>query len=161
MDQNNPWAASKDPFYVIISREGVDVRKTVLRLVSKLFSVAAFTFSTALFASSTLVTISFATIAMAMILSAGIFGRVTAMWISSVLMRDRPVLHRVVKDKKEASIFIEAILRKDNLICEVLEHVVINGRCVERYGLLRRLRWSRFLGVVARPYDVRRLTRPM
>lgn len=54
MDRNDPWSASKDAFYVIISREGVRRYHSILRLISKLVSVAAFIISTVLFASSTL-----------------------------------------------------------------------------------------------------------
>lgn len=154
MDPKNPWSASKYPFYVIISREGVLGQHTAFRLISKLVSVGAFTFSTALFASSALVTILVATVVMVLVLVAGIFGRVTAMWISAIIMRDRPVLHRVVKDEKEASVFMEVVLAQEDIICEVLGHVVINGRCVGRYGIFR---WSTFFGVLAPPYDVTKI----
>lgn len=127
MDPREPWSASKDTFYVIISREGVGRRYKFLRLMSKLVSVATFVGSTSLFASSTLLQIQPAIIVMTLVLCAGIFGRVTAMWISAVIMRERPVLHRIVKTKKDADIFIEAILKREGLVCELFGHVVING----------------------------------
>ncbi|KAF2026293.1 hypothetical protein EK21DRAFT_74485 [Setomelanomma holmii] len=151
MEHNVPWSASKDAFYVIISRGGVRRGHTILRLVSKSVSVAAFVVSTALFASSTLLQFQPAILVMALVLSAGIFGRVTAMWISAVIMRDRPVLHRIVKTKKEASVFMEAILRREGMVCEVLGHVIVNGRCVKRRS---KLTWSTIFGVLAKPFDV-------
>jgi hypothetical protein len=154
MDRSVPWSASQDAFYVIISREGVRKGHTVLRLISKLVSVTSYIVSTTLFASSTLLQFQPAIIVMAMVLCAGIFGRVTAMWISAVIMRDRPVLHRIVKTGKEADVFLEAILRKEGIVCEVMEHVVINGRCVKRCG---RWTWSMVFGVLARPFDVGRI----
>lgn len=158
MDPNEPWSASKEPFCVIISRESVFGGQPLFRLIAKLISVGTFTFSTALFASSTLVTILIATVVMITVLASAILGRVTAMWISAIIMRDRPVLHHVVKDEQQASAFIEEILRKDGLVCEVMGHIVINGRCVKRY---RSLRWSSFFGVLAPPFDVTKICRPM
>ncbi|CAI6286853.1 unnamed protein product [Periconia digitata] len=155
MDRNMPYSASKDAFYVIISREGVRKGRTLLRLFSKLVSVTAYIMSTALFASSTLLHLQPAILVMALVLCAAIFGRVTAMWISSVIMRDRPVLHRIVKTEKEADVFVEAILRKEGIVCEVLGHVVINGRCVKRSG---RFSWSTIIGILAKPIDVGRIS---
>jgi hypothetical protein len=148
---STPEPVSKDAVYVIISQEGTTLITTVLRLLAKTMSVAAFTMSTALFASSTLVTIQPAVIVMTTILASGIFGRVTAMWISAVIMRDRPVLHRVVKSEDEASMFMEAVLKKQGLICEVMGHVIVNGRCVGRYA---KVNWSLVFGVLTKPFDV-------
>jgi len=155
MDRNAPWSASKDAFYVIISREGVRKGRTVLRLFSKLVSVTVYIVSTALFACSTLLHLQPAILVMALVLCAAIFGRVIAMWISSVIMQDRPVLHRIVRTNKEANIFVEAVLRKEGIVCEVLGHVVINGRCVKMRG---RFEWSAVLGILARPFNVSRIS---
>lgn len=154
MNHSVPWTASKDAFYVILSRAGVRKGHTVLRLVSKFVSVTAYVVSTALFAGSTLLQLQPALIVMALVLCAGIFGRVIAMWISAVMMRDRPVLHRIVKTKKKADVFIEAVLRREGIVCEVLGHVVINGRCVMRRS---RFTWSTVFGVLARPFDINRI----
>lgn len=154
MESNAPWSASKDAFYVIISREGVRRGQTILPLFSKLISVTAFIVSTALFASSTLLQIQPAIIVMILVLCGGIFGRVIAMWISAVIMRDRPVLHRIVKTKKDADVFVEAILRKEGILCEVLGHIVVNGRCVKRHG---RFTWSTVIGVLASPFNIAKI----
>jgi predicted transporter len=102
MDRSVPWCASKNAFCVILSRACVRKGHTVLRLVSKSVSVIAYVVFNALFASSTLLQLQPANIVMKLVLFAGIFGRVTAMWIFAVIMRDRPILHRTVKTKKEA-----------------------------------------------------------
>lgn len=151
LDRAGPWPASKDAFYVIISRSGVRKGQTMLRLLSKLLSVTAFIISTALFASSTLLQIQIAIVVMILVMSGGIFGRVIAMWISAVIMRDRPVLHQIVKTRKDADAFVEAVLRKEGIVCEVLGHVVIDGRCVKRVG---RFTWSTMMGVLAEPFNV-------
>ncbi|OAL47923.1 hypothetical protein IQ07DRAFT_108064 [Pyrenochaeta sp. DS3sAY3a] len=156
LDGTEPWSASKDAFYVIISRSGVRKGQTMLRLLSKLLSVTAFIISTALFASSTLLQIQVAIVVMILVMSGGIFGRVIAMWISAVIMRDRPVLHQIVKTSKDADAFMEAILRKEGIVCEVLGHVVIDGRCVKRVG---RLTWSTVIGVLAEPFNVGKIAR--
>lgn len=108
----------------------------------------------ALFASSSLVTIQMAILVMALTLVAGVFGRVTAMWISAVIMRDRPVLHRVAKHQDDASVFMEAVLRKEGIVCEVMGHAVIAARCVKRNP---KWTWSALLGVLARAFDVSKI----
>jgi hypothetical protein len=50
----------------------------------------------------------------------------------SVIMRNKPVLQRVVKTKANADVFTEAMSKKSNILCEVFGHVVTNGRYVKR-----------------------------
>ncbi|KAF2869416.1 hypothetical protein BDV95DRAFT_577273 [Massariosphaeria phaeospora] len=152
-----PWSASLYPIYVIISQEGVSFPHRLLRVISKLIAVGAFTFGTALFASSSLVTILAATITMILVLAAGIFGRVAAMWLSRVLMKDRPIVHKVVKRKDDPNRYVEALLREDGLVCEVMGHVVVDGRVVKRDR--RPLKWSMIFGVLAPPFDLRKLAK--
>ncbi|OCK96586.1 uncharacterized protein K441DRAFT_657280 [Cenococcum geophilum 1.58] len=146
---------SSNTVYVIFSIRGVHKRNTAFRLISKLIAVGVFVFSTALFASSALVTILAATITMILVLVAGIFGRVTAMWISTVIMRDKHVINLVVKEE-QADQYMKALLAKKGLIYEVLSHVIVNGKCVRKYGL--GLQWSMLLGVLAPPYDLKKIT---
>jgi hypothetical protein len=96
-----PWDAHHNPFYVIISIRGISNAHASLRVFSKLISIAVFTVGTAMFASSTLVTIVVAVIVASLTLVAGVFGRVTAMWMASELMQNKPVIHRVVKGSHE------------------------------------------------------------
>jgi hypothetical protein len=155
MDPSKPWSASNDAFYVLLSIKGVTNSHAIFRVFTKFFSIGVFAIGTALFASSTLVTILGSVITASLILCAGIFGRVTAMWMASEMMMNKPVLHRVVRDREEAAKYMEAILRKQGIACEVLGHVLVNGRCVKKYS--KKLRWSSFLGVLASPYDLSKL----
>jgi hypothetical protein len=69
-------------------------------------------------------------------------------------MRDRPVLHRVVKSEEEAGVFMEAVLQRESLVCEVLGHVVVGGRCVGRYA---KVNWSLVFGVLSKPSGVAKI----
>ena len=68
------------------------------------------------------------------------------MAMASQMMRHKPVLHRVVKSRMEAGRYLEAIFRQPDIAAEVLGHIVLNGRCIKRFG--RRVRWSNILGYV-------------
>jgi hypothetical protein len=155
IDRRKSWSASKDAFYVILSVQKVSYSHALLRICSKLISIAVFAIGTGLFASSTLVTSLIAIVTTTLILCAGIFGRVTAMWIASEIMRSGPILHRVVQTRSDAAKYMEAILSKEGITCEVLDHVILNGRCIKRFA--KRLRWSSFVGVLAQPYDLNKL----
>jgi hypothetical protein len=74
LDCSTSWSASKDAFYVLISRDGVHKGYTMWRLFSKLVFVCAFVVSTAMFSSTTLLQLQPAIIVMALVLCAGIFG---------------------------------------------------------------------------------------
>ncbi|KAF2471137.1 uncharacterized protein BDR25DRAFT_367836 [Lindgomyces ingoldianus] len=145
---------SSNTVYVIFSIQGVHRRNAAFRLFSKLIAVGVFVFSTALFASSALVTILAATLTMTLVLFAGIFGRVAAMWISTVIMRDKHIIHLVVKEE-QADRYMKALLARKGLIYEVLGHVITNGKCLRRYGL--GLRWSMLLGVLAPPFHLKKV----
>jgi hypothetical protein len=155
MDPSLPWSSANDAFYVLISVKGVSTLHAMLRVFSKLISIGVFAVGTGLFASSTLITIVVAMVAATLILCAGIFGRVTAMYMASEMMRNKPVLHKVVKNRTEAGKYMEALFQQPEIACEVLGHIVTQGRCIKKFG--RRTRWSQFLGVLARPYDLRRI----
>lgn len=75
--------------------------------------------------------------------------------MASELMKGRPILHKVAKNRKEAELYIEAILRKPDMVFEVLGHVINDGRIIKRYR--KPLRWSSILGVLADPYDITKL----
>jgi len=89
MDHNEPWAAQNNPFYVIISIRGIDNNHAALRVFSKFLSIGVFTVGTGMFASTAFVTILVAVIVSSLILVAGVFGRVTAMWMASELMQNK------------------------------------------------------------------------
>lgn len=154
MDLSRPWTQSDDAFYVLLSVKGIDRGHAVLRVASKIASIGVFAIGTSLFASAALITILEALVAAALILCAGIFGRVTAMWMASTMMANRPVLHRVVKNRKEAERYLVAIFRKPNIACEVKQHIILQGRCVKKFN---RYCWSNIFGVLASPYDLTKL----
>lgn len=74
------------------------------------------------------------------------------------MMRNAPILHRVVSDREEAAEFVEAILRQKNMICEIMGHVMLNGRCVKRHH--RRFRWCHVAGVLANPFNLETIALP-
>lgn len=154
-DSSEPWSSSRVPFYVIISLEGVSGSHAVLRVVSKAISVGVYAAGTAMFASAQLITISVALTILCLVLGAGVFGRVIAMWMASEMMKTKPVLHRVVKTRGLAAEHIDNILSIDGLIIEVMGHVIVNGRCIARYN--QWLRLSNWLGVLAGPYNLGKL----
>lgn len=155
MDSNEPWSASRVPFYVIISMEGISSSHAGLRVFSKAFSVACFAAGTLIFASAQFVTISVSLTVIFVVLSAGVFGRVVAMWMASEMIRARPILHRVVKSRAEAAAYVDHVMALDGLTVEVLGHVIVNGRCIKRYN--KWLRLATWFGILAEPYDVTKL----
>ncbi|KAI0468248.1 hypothetical protein F4859DRAFT_524736 [Xylaria cf. heliscus] len=155
MDPNKPWASNRHSFMVIISMEGVTRAKGTLRVISKAVSVGVFAAGTAAFASATLITISVALIALCLILGAGVFGRVAAIWMVSEMMKEKPVIHRVVHGESEAEKLIQEILNTPGLTVEFLGHVFINGKCVQRYN--RYLSWFNIFGILVSPYNVENL----
>ena len=79
------------------------------------------------------------------------------MWMASEMMKTKPVLHRVVKSRGLAAEYIDHILAIDGLVVEVMGHVIVNGRCIQRYN--QWLRMSNWLGLLAGPYDTGKLTK--
>ncbi|KAM7214267.1 hypothetical protein V8F06_010384 [Rhypophila decipiens] len=152
IDGNSPWSANRNSFLVILSVSGVSHGHAALRVVSKAVSVGCFAAGTATFASASLITISVALTALCLILGAGVFGRVASLWMVSEMMKENPVLHKVVHDEAEADKFISKMLATDGLIFETMGHVFINGRCVRRYN--RWFNWATVFGILASPYRV-------
>ncbi|KAH0556910.1 hypothetical protein GP486_005299 [Trichoglossum hirsutum] len=155
MDPNKPWSASRAAFYVIISVEGISTPHAILRVISKAISVGVFAAGTATFASATFISVSVALTMLCMVLGVGVFGRVATMWMASKMMKADPILHCVVKDQDEAADYVGSILSMPDLTCEVMGHVIVNGRCVGRYN--RFFRNTTYFGILAPPYDVSKL----
>lgn len=155
-NEKEPWSSSRVPFYVIISLESVSTPHATLRIISKAISVGVFAAGTAIFASAQLIGISVALTTLCLVLASGVFGRVVAMWMASEMMKTKPVLHRVVKTRGAAAKYIDEILKIEGLTVELLGHVIINGRCISRYNSW--LRWSSWIGILAGPYDLEKLT---
>lgn len=155
-DSNEPWSSSRVPFNVIISLEGISGSQAALRVFSKAFAVGVFVTGTAIFASTQLMEMSVAIAVLCLVLGAGVFGRVIAMWMASEMMKTKPVLHRVVKSRGLAAEHIDQILSIDGLVVEIMGHVIVNGRCIHRYNPW--FRWSNWLGLLAGPYNIGKLT---
>lgn len=152
MDPDEPFSVPRTPFYAIISLDKISQSHAALRVLSKAITVGVFAAGTATFASATLITISVALTTLCLVLGAGVFGRVAALWMASEMMQTDPVLHKVVQNRQEATEYIDAILRKPGLVFEVMGHVIINGRCVCRMN--KWFRWCTLFGVLAPPFNV-------
>ncbi|KAL9013160.1 MAG: hypothetical protein Q9173_002134 [Seirophora scorigena] len=155
-DGNEPWSSSRMPFYVIISVEGISAWHAALRVFSKAITIGVHVFGTAIFASAQLVYLSIAVTVLYLVLGAGVFGRVIAMWMASEMMKTKPVLHRVVKSRGLAAEYIDRILDIDELVVKMMGHVIVNGRCIQMYNSW--FQWSNWLGLLAGPYDIGKVT---
>lgn len=146
MSPNQPWASNHHSFLVIISVSGISRQRAAVRVASKAIAVTCFAVGTAVFASATLLPIAIAAIDLALILAAGVFGRVASMWMVSEMMKDSPVMHRVVQSEVKAEQFMHELFKTQGLVIELLGHVFVNGRCVKRYS--RWWNWSTVFGVL-------------
>lgn len=155
-DGNQPWSSSRVPFYVIISLEGISGSHATLRVFSKAFAIGVFVRGTVIFASTQLIEMSVAVAALCLVLGAGVFGRVIALWMASEMMKTNPVLHRVLKSRGLAAEYIDRILSIDGLVVEIMGHVIVNGRCIKRYNPWFKL--SNWFGLLAGPFDIWPLT---
>ncbi|KAJ9613488.1 hypothetical protein H2200_003430 [Cladophialophora chaetospira] len=148
------WSGSC--FYVVVSIEGTTGLKAALSAISKGCSISVFAFGTALFASSTLMSISAVLMVLAVTLSCGVMGRVVAMWIASVMTENsEPMLHQIVKDEDQASLYMEEILAKKGLLIEIMSHVIMNGQVIRRQS-----QWfspATYIGLLAPPVPVHKL----
>ena len=155
-DENEPWSSFRVPFYVIISLEGISHMHAALRVFSKAMTIGVFVTGTAIFASAQLIYLAMAIAVLCLVLAAGVFGRVIAMWMASEMMKTKPVLHRVVKSRGLANEYVDRILAIDGLVVEVMGHVIVNGRCIHRYSWISAK--SSWLGLLAGPYNIGKLT---
>ena len=155
IEANEPWSAPLSPFYVIISLQGISHLHALTRVASKAFSVGVFALGTSMFAAAQFITIFVALTVLILVLSVGVFGRVIAMWMASEMVKSRPVLHRVVKTRQEAAECIDRILEIDGIAVEVKGHIIVQGRCIQKYS--RWLAPSSWLGVLAQPFNVRKM----
>ncbi|KAL8713107.1 MAG: hypothetical protein Q9220_002628 [cf. Caloplaca sp. 1 TL-2023] len=139
------------------------------RLLSKCTSIATFIVGTALFASVQLLALPMAVLTLTLVLAAGVFGRAIIGWIVVGVSKTEPLLHVIVNSTHEAQKVIKRILELDTygveepeghetrrLQIELNGHIFVNQR---RVG--HRSPWLlRSLGVLAQPFDLRKLDRP-
>ncbi|KAJ8108579.1 hypothetical protein ONZ43_g6382 [Nemania bipapillata] len=143
---------SRTAFYVVISVKGIDAIHSIGQVVAKLSSVAVFAFGTALFASATLLSISVALMVLSVVLSAGVGGRVLALWVVATMSRHgKPIVHKMVQNEEEAARYFEALARGD-IQMEVDGHVIYKGVVVtSRHKLFIP---STYIGLLAKPFDL-------
>ncbi|KAI0555294.1 hypothetical protein F4679DRAFT_578679 [Xylaria curta] len=154
-DTTQPWASSCYAFMVVVSVSETTRSRAILRVLSKLVSIGVFVVGTAAFASTTLVAVSVAAIDLVFIIGGAVFGRVAALWMISEMMKEKPIMHRVVQNELEADAFICEILATPGLTVELMGHVFINGKCVKRYNRFFNL--STIFGVLVPPYKIEKL----
>lgn len=137
-------------------------RKTFIRSLSKITSIAVFIVGTACFASAQLLSIAMATFVLTCVLGAGVFGRAITSWIVTGIETADPMIHFVADTTEEAYYVLARLftigptdasagpLRAIQI--EMHGHVFLDQR-----RITRRSPWpSRVLGILARPYDLAR-----
>jgi hypothetical protein len=151
---------------ISVANQGQDRVRAVLRLVSKCASIATFVTGTALFASVQLLALPVATMTVTLILAAGVFGRAITGWIVSGVSKTEPLIHVIVNTTQEAQHVIARILSLDEygsqktgtnevrkVQVELSGHVFVGQRRVGH----RSPWWLRTLGVLASPFDLRKV----
>jgi hypothetical protein len=152
IDGSEPYNRSRACFYAIISQEGVSAPQAFLRVFAKAMSVAVFAFGTTLFASAQLMSHAITVMVLSLVLFAGVFGRVVAMWMAAEMIKTEPILHAVVKDRRDAASHVQQILSIKGLVVEVSGQIFVNGHCVARQS-----EWfstPTYLGLLAKPFDI-------
>ncbi|KAI0439509.1 hypothetical protein F4803DRAFT_531144 [Xylaria telfairii] len=139
-------------FYAVISVHGISTIHAIAQVVAKMSSVAVFAFGTALFASATLMSISVALMVLAVILSAGVGGRVLAMWVvATISNHNKPIIHKMVRSESEAARYFQALAEID-VQMEIKGHVIVNGSIVKSRHVWFSL--ETYIGLLAKPFDV-------
>ncbi|KAL8833476.1 MAG: hypothetical protein Q9170_004250 [Blastenia crenularia] len=137
-----------------------------LRLFTKCTSIATFVTGTAFFASVQLLALPVAVMTLTLVLAAGVFSRAITGWIVSGVNQTEPMLHVIVNSTQEAQHVIARILSMDEDSEVQVDddearkiQVEIDGHIfVEQRRVARRTPWHiRILGVLSRPYDLRKV----
>ncbi|KAG8532557.1 uncharacterized protein KY384_002434 [Bacidia gigantensis] len=140
--------------------------KSVLRLISKCFSIGVFVFGTATFASAQLIALPVATLVLILILAAALFARAITGWIVAGVNTTEPLIHVIVNTTQEAQCLIGRILSLDEYDSQKTEEnksgkiqVELGGHVfVKQRRVGSRSRWYlRILGVLAEPFDLRKV----
>lgn len=144
----------------MVSIEGITSSHAFLQIISKESTIAVFAFGTTILASATLMSVSATLMVLSLVFSAGVLGRVAAMWIASEMNKSSsPILQAVVKNKEDAGKYVEEILQLDGLLIEIMGHVIINQNIIMRKN--EWFCWARYVGLLAPPSDIIKLaTRP-
>ncbi|KAG8531817.1 uncharacterized protein KY384_003453 [Bacidia gigantensis] len=153
---------------VSVASHGQNRTKSIFRLASKCLGIAIFVVGTAIFASAQLLALPVAVTVLTLILAAGVGSRAINGWIVSGVSKTEPLIHVIVNTTQEAQQVIARILSIDRYDDQVLGegkvrkiqvelggHVFVNQRRVGSRSTL----WLRGLGVLAEPFDLRRIDR--
>ena len=148
-----PSTSSSTCFYVVISVEGISSARAIAQVVSKGLTIAVFAFGTTVFASAALMSAVGTLLVLGLVMGAGVLGRVVAMWIASEMNKSsKPILHAVLKDRKDAARYVEEILRLNGLLIEIGSHVIIDQKVIMRRN--QWFCWAKYLGLLAPPINV-------
>lgn len=151
---------------ISVAGRGDDQIKSFLRLISRGFSLGVFVFGTATFASAQLIALPIAVLAMTLILFAALFSRAITGWIVAGVNKTEPLIHVIVNTTQEAQSLIGRILSLDDQNSQDSEEnvsrkiqVELNGHIfVKQRRVGFRSRWYlRFLGILAEPFDLRKV----
>lgn len=151
---------------VSVTDDGDERIGSILRLLSKCTSIATFVTGTALFSSVQLLALPIAVMTLTLVLAAGVFSRAVTGWIVSGVNKTEPMLHVIVNTTDEAQHVIKQILSldmaggiqvRDNEVRKI--QVELGGHIfVEQRRVAHRTPWHvRVLGVLAEPFDLRRV----
>ena len=154
---------------VSVANKGQNHYRSFLRLGSKCTSIATFVMGTAIFASVQLLALPVAVMTITVILGLGVFGRAITGWIVSGVNKTEPLIHVIVNTTQEAQYVIARVISLDEydseesggtenrkVQVELGGHVFVSQR---RVG--RRSPWFlRTLGVLAEPFDLRKVGMP-
>ncbi|KAL9615812.1 MAG: hypothetical protein Q9160_009240 [Pyrenula sp. 1 TL-2023] len=158
IEGSQQFTQSRNATFILVSIVGDTRLRSLSRLISKASSIAVFVAGMATFASASLLSLVLVSGALTMILAAGVFGRAIAGWIVDMISKNEPMIHIIADSHKEAYRAVTEILTlrpTDGGHFQVLMdgHVFIN----ERRDAQRTRWWVNLLGVLAEPFDLRRV----
>ena len=149
---------------VSVVKDGDAVVGALSRLASKYASIATFVTGTAFFASTQLLAGSVAVLTLTLVLAAGVFSRAITRWIVQGVSKTEPMLHVIVNSTQEAQHVIARILSLDEEYTGTQDElrkvqVEVGGHVfVEQRRVAYRTPWYlRFFGVLAEPFDLRKV----
>ena len=153
---------SRNVVFVIVSitSHSHNWRKTFIRSLSRITSLAVFIVGTACFASAQLLSIAMATFVLTCVLGAGVFGRAITSWIVTGIETADPMVH-FVADTEDEALFVLARLFSigphDTDVAQSRQiQVELHGQVfLDRRRITSRSLWPpRILGILASPYDL-------
>jgi hypothetical protein len=132
--------------------------RSLFQVFSKTASVTVFVFGTCVLSAVTLLAMPMAQLALMLILAAGIGSRAISGGIVNAVTKNEPMIHVITENEKEAyevirEVFYHQQRLETNFQVEIKGHVFVDGRRVAK----RSLWYRRILGVMASPFDLRKV----